>query len=250
MDIESTLFIRAAGFALRHRAADLDVLVLRDQESRRRSTGAPRCTIPTAWRCGRARASGCGARSTIPRASWSRPSSTTIRAASASASATASSTTISTASIYDRRPTLWVEPLPSPQGQRLGQGIDPALRDPDRRRDPRQHRGDVGAREAGSGRRRAQPELSPALARRRTLSRASSARCVATRLGRGGQPGLPRPKGVRKFVVEFLGGPLATLPYGVKPDMVVTASRGSLQGYRLSKPCPTTCPAIGAPSST
>ena len=59
------------------------------------------------------------------------------------------------------------------------------------------------------------------------------ARCVATRMGRGGQPGLPRPKGVRKFVVEFLGGPLATLPYGVKPEIVANASRGSLQGYRL-----------------
>lgn len=52
--------------------------------------------------------------------------------------------------------------------------------------------------------------------------------CVATRLGRGGQPGLPRPPGVRKFCVEFLGGPLSTLPYGVKPEAVVTASRGTL----------------------
>ncbi|MEQ9607034.1 MAG: glucan biosynthesis protein D, partial [Kiloniellaceae bacterium] len=31
------------------------------------------------------------------------------------------------------------------------------------------------------------------------------ARCVATRLGNGGQPGQPRPQGVRKFMVEFLG---------------------------------------------
>ncbi len=37
---------------------------------------------------------------------------------------------------------------------------------------------------------------------------ADLARCVATRLGNGGQPGKPRPKGVRKFMVEFLGGPL------------------------------------------
>ena len=41
----------------------------------------------------------------------------------------------------------------------------------------------------------------------------------ATRLGRGGQPGLPRPKGVRKFMVEFLGGPLRDLPFGVKPEL-------------------------------
>ena len=53
------------------------------------------------------------------------------------------------------------------------------------------------------------------------------ARCVATRLGNGGQPGRPRPKGVRKFMVEFLGGPLTSLPYGVKPEPVLWASRGT-----------------------
>ncbi|MEO8156688.1 MAG: glucan biosynthesis protein D [Betaproteobacteria bacterium] len=52
------------------------------------------------------------------------------------------------------------------------------------------------------------------------------ARCVATRLGNGGVPGLPRPKGVRKFMVEFLGAPLAKLPFGVKPEAVLWASRG------------------------
>jgi glucans biosynthesis protein len=52
-------------------------------------------------------------------------------------------------------------------------------------------------------------------------------RCVATRLGNGGQPGTPRPKGVRKFMVEFLGGPLKDLPYGVKPEAILSASRGA-----------------------
>ena len=51
-------------------------------------------------------------------------------------------------------------------------------------------------------------------------------RCVATRLGNGGVPGQLRPKGVRKFMVEFLGGPLATIPFGVKPEPVLWASRG------------------------
>jgi glucans biosynthesis protein len=51
-------------------------------------------------------------------------------------------------------------------------------------------------------------------------------RCVATRLSRGGQAGKPRPNGVRKFAVEFLGGPLAQLPYGVKPELVLWSSRG------------------------
>jgi glucans biosynthesis protein len=53
------------------------------------------------------------------------------------------------------------------------------------------------------------------------------ARCIATRLGNGGQPGQPRPKGVRKFMIEFQGAPLAALPYGVKPEPVLWASRGT-----------------------
>jgi periplasmic glucans biosynthesis protein len=53
------------------------------------------------------------------------------------------------------------------------------------------------------------------------------ARCVATRLGNGGQPGQPRPKGVRKFMVEFKGPPLEVLPFGVKPEPVLWASRGT-----------------------
>ena len=52
------------------------------------------------------------------------------------------------------------------------------------------------------------------------------ARCVATRLGRGGQPGQPRPRGVEKFMVEFLGGPLKDLPYGVLPEAVLSAPSG------------------------
>lgn len=56
------------------------------------------------------------------------------------------------------------------------------------------------------------------------------ARVVATRLGRGGQTGRPRPPGVRKFVVEFLGGPLTTLPAGVKPEPVLWASSGTFSG--------------------
>lgn len=64
------------------------------------------------------------------------------------------------------------------------------------------------------------------------------ARCVATRLGRGGQPGQPRPPGVRKFVVEFLGGPLAALPFGVKPELALHASRGRFTDYRQVEAVP------------
>ena len=54
------------------------------------------------------------------------------------------------------------------------------------------------------------------------------ARVVATRIGRGGQPGHPRPAGVRKFAVEFRGKQLATLPKGVLPEAVITTSRGKV----------------------
>ena len=52
--------------------------------------------------------------------------------------------------------------------------------------------------------------------------------CLATRLGNGGQPGQPRPVGVRKFVVEFQGAPLEKLAPGVKPEAVISCSRGEL----------------------
>ena len=68
------------------------------------------------------------------------------------------------------------------------------------------------------------------------------ARCVATRIGRGGQPGQPRPKDVRKFVIEFLGGPLASLPFGTKPEMHVTASRGEITQYQIIEPVPDDVP--------
>ena len=53
------------------------------------------------------------------------------------------------------------------------------------------------------------------------------ARCIATRVGRGGEPGQNRPRGVRKFVVEFLGGRLGTLPYGTKPQPVLSTTSGT-----------------------
>ncbi|MBK1695823.1 glucan biosynthesis protein [Rhodovibrio salinarum] len=58
------------------------------------------------------------------------------------------------------------------------------------------------------------------------------ARCVATRLGHGGQAGRANPKDKRKFVVEFKGGPLEDLPKGTIPEPVLTASRGSFSNQR------------------
>ena len=60
------------------------------------------------------------------------------------------------------------------------------------------------------------------------------ARVVATRIGRGGVPGKPAPtdKDSWKFVIDFLGGPLAGMKarYDIKP--VVNSSRGKVSnGY-------------------
>lgn len=54
------------------------------------------------------------------------------------------------------------------------------------------------------------------------------AQVAATRLGRGGQPGKPRSPGLTKFVVEFEGGSLMELPEQAEPKPVVTASRGEI----------------------
>ncbi|MBE0533040.1 MAG: glucan biosynthesis protein D [Rhodospirillales bacterium] len=54
------------------------------------------------------------------------------------------------------------------------------------------------------------------------------AHAVATRMGRGGEPGKPRPKGVYKFAVEFAGGPLEDFESELKPEAVVEASRGQV----------------------
>ncbi len=53
------------------------------------------------------------------------------------------------------------------------------------------------------------------------------ARCVATRIGRGGEPG-KRPPGVHKFVVEFKGSELAQLAAGIRPEAVLTAPGGRI----------------------
>ena len=64
---------------------------------------------------------------------------------------------------------------------------------------------------------------------------------MATRIGRGGQPGQPRPSGVRKFMVEFIGGTLANLPFGVKPEPVLSAASGKFS-YVFSEAVPNGVP--------
>ena len=138
---------------------------------------------------------------------------------------------------YDRRPSLWIEPLPGPQGEGWGRGAIQLCEIPtnDEIHDnivamwvpekPIPANGQVDLRYRLHW-----------LADEPYPSRLG--RCVATRLGRGGQAGLPRPEGVRKFMVEFLGGPLAALPYGVLPEPVLSASRGSFSSYKLVEAVP------------
>lgn len=54
------------------------------------------------------------------------------------------------------------------------------------------------------------------------------AQCVATRIGRGGESG-KRPQGVHKFEVEFMGGELNNFPPGAVPEAILTASRGRIE---------------------
>ncbi len=122
---------------------------------------------------------------------------------------------------YDRRPSLWVEPKDT-----WGKGAIQLVEAPT---DDEIH-DNINAMWVAEKPVKAGAEVTLAyrlhwLAHQPFLS--DLACCVATRLGNGGQPGRPRPKGVRKFVIEFLGGPLVSLPYGVKPEPVLWASRGT-----------------------
>lgn len=49
---------------------------------------------------------------------------------------------------------------------------------------------------------------------------------VATRVGRGGDPGKPHPPTMKRFVVDFAGGPLAKMQRRYDVEAVVTPSRG------------------------
>ncbi|WGF88778.1 glucan biosynthesis protein [Marinivivus vitaminiproducens] len=54
------------------------------------------------------------------------------------------------------------------------------------------------------------------------------ARVVATRVGRGGAPGFHRVRSSRKFVIDFADGGMVGLVEGVKPSFDIDASRGKV----------------------
>ncbi len=62
------------------------------------------------------------------------------------------------------------------------------------------------------------------------------ARAVALRVGRGGEPGKDRPANARKIVIEWDGEEvLKAIPWGVRPTVVASASRGVL-GLQRAEP--------------
>jgi len=61
---------------------------------------------------------------------------------------------------------------------------------------------------------------------------ANLARAFATRIGRGGEPGKERPADVVKMVVEWDGEILKSIPWGVRPTVEASASRGELSLQR------------------
>jgi len=55
-------------------------------------------------------------------------------------------------------------------------------------------------------------------------------RVISTRVGRGGIPGQPRPKDKKKIVIDFAGGPLEDLKKNDPVQLIVEAARGTIDG--------------------
>lgn len=125
---------------------------------------------------------------------------------------------------YERRPSLWVEPLAP-----LGKGQVQLLEIPT---DDEIH-DNIGAFWVPAGEARAgnryrlhyrlhwlDNEAYPA---------GNIAQTVSTRIGRGGEPGKPRPANEYKFVVEFDRPEIMRqIPYGVFPEVVFSSSTGKV----------------------
>ncbi|HET19137.1 MAG TPA: glucan biosynthesis protein D, partial [Chromatiales bacterium] len=54
------------------------------------------------------------------------------------------------------------------------------------------------------------------------------ARAVALRVGRGGEFGKERPANAKKIVIEWDGEILKSIPWGVRPAVIVSTSRGTV----------------------
>lgn len=125
---------------------------------------------------------------------------------------------------YDRRPSLWVEPL-----KPLGDGAIELLEIPT---DDEIH-DNIGAFWV--------PAKPPKAGETYELSyrlhwtgdepypAKNIAQTIATRVGRGGEPGKPRPANVYRFAIEFdRPEVMKRIPYGVFPDVNVSTSIGKV----------------------
>jgi len=133
---------------------------------------------------------------------------------------------------YERRPSLWVEPLGD-----WGAGAVKLVEIPT---DDEIHDNIVAFWEPAEP---AKPGTSMRTSYRlywqadEPFPADNVAHVYSTRIGRGGKPGTARPKGVTKFVVEFGGKPLDALPSDGKPIANITASRGEVS-YVFVEPVP------------
>lgn len=123
---------------------------------------------------------------------------------------------------YDRRPSLWIEPL-----KPLGKGAVELLEIPT---DDEIH-DNIGAFWVPAEPARAgnSYELSYRLhwTADEPFPATNIAQTIGTHVGQGGEPGKPRPRNVFRFAVEFdRPAVMRRIPYGVFPDVVVTSSSG------------------------
>jgi glucans biosynthesis protein len=135
---------------------------------------------------------------------------------------------------YERRPSLWVEPL-EPWGPGSVQLVEIPT-------DDEIHDNIVAfwvPREAAEAGRHYRLRYRLHWQADEPYPAADFARVIATRIGRGGQPGKPRPPGLVKFVIEFDGGRLVKLPGKSTPHPMVSASRGEISRI-FAEPVPGT----------
>ncbi|MBX6322230.1 MAG: glucan biosynthesis protein D, partial [Rhodospirillaceae bacterium] len=123
---------------------------------------------------------------------------------------------------YDRRPSAWVEPL-EPWGAGVVQLVELYTED--------ETHDNVVAYWVPKEPARAGSAWSFAYRLHWTADEpypSGLARVVATRLGRGGNPGQPHPPGRHKFAIDLAGGPLPGLGRDAGISVFVTASRGTI----------------------
>lgn len=135
---------------------------------------------------------------------------------------------------YDKRPTLWCEPL-SPWGEGAVQLVEIPTND--------EIHDNIGAFWVPKA---------PAVAGnaysfnyrlfwvdQEPYPAENVAVTTATRIGRGGQPGRARPEGVTKFMLEFAGEALDAIGPDDEPEAVISTSRGEIS-YVFNEPVPDT----------